>query len=180
MNKIKPETVWYDGVSDTVLSPIWVAVGDMGLVAVEIGGRKDEFVNMLGALFSSSVVPDRSKTDDIIRQIREYLLGERISFNFPIDWSVLSGFQSQALKAVYAIPYGETRTYGQIAAKINNPRASRAVGRANATNPIPLVIPCHRVIGADGSLRGYGAGDGVRTKAWLLDLEKKGFHTLGG
>jgi methylated-DNA-[protein]-cysteine S-methyltransferase len=178
MNKIKNTMIWYDSVRDTILSPVWVAVGDKGLVAVEIGGSEDEFVNMLCALDNSPVGSIKSKTEVVVRQIREYLLGARMSFNLPIDWSVLSGFQHKALKAVYAIPYGETCTYGQIAAQIGNPRASRAVGRANATNPIPLVIPCHRVIGADGSLRGYGAGDGVRTKAWLLDLEKRGQDTL--
>ena len=85
----------------------------------------------------------------------------------------MTEFQKKVLKAVCAIPYGETRTYGQIAAQIRFQSASRAVGRANATNPIPLVIPCHRVIGADGNLRGYGAGDGIATKAWLLALETR-------
>ena len=90
-----------------------------------------------------------------------------------MDWSALgSDFQRSALRAVAAIPYGETRTYGEIAAQIGRPQAPRAVGRANATNPMPLVIPCHRVIGTDGKLHGYGGRGGLKTKQWLLDLEK--------
>jgi methylated-DNA-[protein]-cysteine S-methyltransferase len=85
----------------------------------------------------------------------------------------MTPFQAKALQTVYAIPYGETRSYGDIAAAIGQPRAARAVGRANATNPMPLVIPCHRVIASDGSLHGYGGPGGLRTKAWLLDLERQ-------
>jgi methylated-DNA-[protein]-cysteine S-methyltransferase len=83
----------------------------------------------------------------------------------------LRPFQLKTLKAVFGIPYGETRTYAEIAAQIGHPIAFRAVGRANATNPMPLVIPCHRVIGTDGKLHGYGGGDGLPTKEWLLKLE---------
>jgi O-6-methylguanine DNA methyltransferase len=72
---------------------------------------------------------------------------------------------------VYAIPYGEVLTYADIAAQIGHPHASRAVGRANATNPMPLVIPCHRVIGRDGKLHGYGGRGGLQTKEWLLRME---------
>jgi O-6-methylguanine DNA methyltransferase len=73
-----------------------------------------------------------------------------------------------------AIPYGQTRTYREIAAQIGTPNAPRAVGRANATNPMPLVIPCHRVIGTDGKLHGYGGAGGLKTKRWLLTMEGGG------
>ena len=82
----------------------------------------------------------------------------------------MSPFQRAALKETYAIPVGEVATYGEIAHRVGNPRAARAVGRAMATNPIPLVIPCHRVVGVDG-LRGFGAPGKLKTKAWLLNLE---------
>jgi methylated-DNA-[protein]-cysteine S-methyltransferase len=91
----------------------------------------------------------------------------------------MSEFQAAVLKIVCAIPYGETRSYGQVALEIGRPGAGRAVGRANATNPIPLLIPCHRVIAADGSLRGYGGGEGLKTKAWLLALERPGSQVVG-
>jgi len=75
------------------------------------------------------------------------------------------------LQATREIPYGETRTYKEIAERIGRPRAARAVGRAEATNPMPLVLPCHRVIGMDGKLHGYGLAEGVKTKEWLLQME---------
>jgi methylated-DNA-[protein]-cysteine S-methyltransferase len=102
----------------------------------------------------------------------EYLKGKRRDFTFAIDWSTLKPFQRNTLRAVFSIPYGETRTYAEIAAQIGHPNAYRAVGRANATNPMPLVVPCHRVIGTDGKLHGYGGGDGLPTKEWLLKMER--------
>jgi methylated-DNA-[protein]-cysteine S-methyltransferase len=105
------------------------------------------------------------------KELGEYIKGKRRLFTFPIDWSSLRPFQLKAMKIVYAIPYGETRTYADVALQINQPNAYRAVGRANATNPMPLVIPCHRLIGRDGKLHGYGGGEGLKTKEWLLKLE---------
>ena len=100
-----------------------------------------------------------------LNQIKEYLMGKRQEFDLKIDWSVLaSDFQRDALRAVFSIPYGETRTYADIAAQIGHPQAFRAMGRANATNPMPLVIPCHRVIGTDGKLHGYGGKGGLKTR----------------
>ena len=80
-------------------------------------------------------------------------------------------FQIAVRQAVMALPYGETASYGEIAARVGNPRAARAVGAVQASNPISFVIPCHRVLGADGSLHGYGGFGGLKTKAWLLELE---------
>lgn len=106
-----------------------------------------------------------------IQALEEYLNGTRLSFELPIDWSVMTPFQANVLRLVNLIPYGETRSYGEIARELNKPTAARAVGMANARNPIPLVIPCHRVIGHDGKLCGYSAPNGIETKAWLLTLE---------
>jgi methylated-DNA-[protein]-cysteine S-methyltransferase len=128
---------------------------------------------MLKRTGATFIQVDQTKTTDEVQQISEYLLGERETFDLPIDWSGLTPFQEKALRATFDIPYGEVKTYGEIASQLGNPRAARAVGRAEATNPMPLVIPCHRVIGADGGLHGYGAGQGLETKAWLLKLEAK-------
>ncbi|MCC7117176.1 MAG: methylated-DNA--[protein]-cysteine S-methyltransferase [Anaerolineales bacterium] len=111
------------------------------------------------------------KVKPYAQAVREYLQGKRRPFDLPIEWAALTPFQQKALRAVYKIPYGETRTYQEIAIAIGHPHAPRAVGRANATNPMPLVIPCHRVLGTDGKLHGYGGGTGLPTKAWLLKLE---------
>jgi O-6-methylguanine DNA methyltransferase len=111
-------------------------------------------------------------TELAIQQIQEYLKGERRAFTLPIDWRGLTPFQIRSLQAAVEIPYGETATYSDIARWIGAPRAARAVGRAMATNPVPLVLPCHRVVGKDGGLNGYRAPGGVKTKAWLLNLEK--------
>jgi methylated-DNA-[protein]-cysteine S-methyltransferase len=161
------------GVADpTPLGSVWVAVSEVGLVAVRIAGNQREFIEALAARLGVHLSRDESGTRQAVEQIASYLRGARKSFDLTIDWSRLSAFQIKALSAVCAVPYGETRTYNQIAAQIGMPGAARAVGRANATNPVPLVIPCHRLVGADGSLRGYGSGEGIKTKAWLLELER--------
>lgn len=101
-------------------------------------------------------------------QIEEYFNGKRRKFNLDL-MPTGTPFQLDVLAALAVIPYGETRSYGEIAAQIGRPRAVRAVGAANGRNPLPIVIPCHRVIGADGRLTGFGGG--LETKRYLLDLE---------
>jgi len=103
-------------------------------------------------------------------QLTEYFAGKRTEFDLPL---VPSGteFQRSAWQALLTIPYGKTRSYGEIAAQIGNPKACRAVGMANNRNPIAIIIPCHRVIGSNGSLVGYGGG--LDVKRFLLDLENR-------
>ena len=103
------------------------------------------------------------------RQLTEYLIGVRKCFDLPLNPRGTE-FQQQVWKALCDIPYGETRSYKQIAEAIGNPKAVRAVGMANNRNPLLIVIPCHRVIGANGKLVGYGAG--IEKKEYLLKLEK--------
>lgn len=175
----------------TPLGPVNVAWTEKGVLAVEIGGDLDTFAVQLGQRLRAvptreetgvprtqvedlrtQVEDPRTQVEDPRTQVEEYLYGKRTVFELEIDWALCTPFQRQVLKQQLAIPYGETRTYGQLAAQLGKPRAARAVGRAGATNPIPLIIPCHRVIGSDGSLRGYGAPGGIQTKAWLLALEQ--------
>ncbi len=102
------------------------------------------------------------------KQLLEYFKGERKEFSVPLDF-IGTDFQKQVWHTLLTIPYGETRTYGQIAEQLNNPKAVRAVGAANGKNPISIIAPCHRVIGASGSLTGFAGG--LENKAILLKLE---------
>jgi O-6-methylguanine DNA methyltransferase len=153
------------------LGGLWLAASDLGLVAVEWSASQAEFEAYLTKRFKRAVVYDPAKVADAAKELREYLNRKRRSFTLAIDWSVMRPFQQDVLKLTFAIPCGETRTYGELAHALGRPRSARAVGRAEATNPLPLVIPCHRVIGADGKLHGYGGGEGLKTKEWLLKME---------
>ena len=161
-------------IGETVETPIgklWLAVSDLGLVAVECGLTQAEFEAYLVKRFKRSVQSDTARVREASGQIEEYLSSFLRIFTVEIDWTVLRPFQQAVLQATCEIPYSETRTYKEIAGRIGRPRAARAVGRAEATNPMPLVIPCHRVIGVDGKLHGYGLAEGVKTKEWLLTME---------
>lgn len=113
--------------------------------------------------------PRRSILSESARQLREYFAGKRSAFEIPLD---LSGteFQRRAWLGLLDIPFGETRSYAEHAARIGHPRAVRAVGAANGRNPIAIIVPCHRLVGSDGSLTGFGGG--LSAKAWLLELER--------
>jgi methylated-DNA-[protein]-cysteine S-methyltransferase len=105
------------------------------------------------------------------RQLAEYFDGKRTCFSLKLD-PVGTRFQTEVWRALLAIPFGETRSYGQLARQLGNPRATRAVGAANGRNPISIVVPCHRVIGSSGKLTGFAGG--LETKAYLLRLENGG------
>ena len=159
---------------DTPIGTITVALSPRGLVAVGVGTPSAEFkrlVARLPGIDGAAVTLDAAAGTPAIQQLAEYFAGRRRAFDLSIDESVLTDFQRLALGAVQAIPWGETRTYADIAREIGRPTAVRAVGRANATNPMPIVIPCHRVLGAGGTLHGYSAPGGIETKAWLLRHE---------
>ncbi|HEV7705130.1 MAG TPA: methylated-DNA--[protein]-cysteine S-methyltransferase [Gemmatimonadaceae bacterium] len=111
------------------------------------------------------------------RQLREYFEGTRKSFTVPLDFNGTE-FQKSVWQALLSIPFGETRSYGEIARQLGNPTASRAVGAANGRNPISIIAPCHRVIGSSGKLTGYGGG--LDVKEMLLSLEAKGSPVLIG
>lgn len=154
----------------TPLGDLRLVVSDFGLVAVEWADSQPALDAYLARL-KRPVQPDARKVKPYAKELAEYLNRRRTAFTIPVDWTFFTPFQREALQAVYRIPYGETRTYIDIAREINRPLAYRAVGAANAMNPMPLVIPCHRVIGMDGKLHGYGGGQGLPTKEWLLKME---------
>ena len=107
--------------------------------------------------------------DDLKTKLQQYFDGQRVLFDEPLDLRGATAFQRRVWSAVRDIPYGETRSYGQIAHQAGSPGAARAVGRAMATNPVPIVVPCHRVIGSNGDLRGFGGG--LDLKRRMLELE---------
>ncbi len=120
--------------------------------------------------------PSLLELKPVVDQLDGYFCGNVTEFRLPLDL-VGSDFQRQVWAALLKIPYGETRTYGQVAKAIGQPRAARAVGLANNQNPVAIVVPCHRVIGADGSLTGYGGG--LPRKRKLLELEARFAHLAG-
>ena len=163
-------SIYLGELNQTTLGDLRLAVSDLGLVAVEWSDSQpalDRYLQRLGR----PVMANSRKIAPFADQVREYLLGKRKRFTFRIDWSLLRPFQREVLQATFAIPYGETRTYRDLSHQLGRPLAARAVGRAEATNPMPLVVPCHRLIGSDGKLHGYGGGEGLKTKAWLLKME---------
>ena len=169
---MQAESGLYIGETDqTPIGKFWLAVSDLGLVAVEWGLTLAEFEAYLVKRFKRPIQLAPPRLFDAAGQIDKYLSGLQRTFTLVIDWTVLRPFQQAVLQATRDIPYGETRTYKEIAGRIGKPHAARAVGRAEATNPMPLVIPCHRVIGVDGKLHGYGLAEGVKTKEWLLIME---------
>ena len=166
-------TILIGSVHTARLGQVWAAFSSHGLIAVEFGVTRLVFEAAVRRQTRGEIENAPGRVVEMTHQIKEYIDGKRLSFDIKIDWSALSSdFQRAALQAVFSIPYGQTRTYAQVAAQIGHPTAPRAVGRANATNPMPLVIPCHRVIGTDGKLHGYGGAGGLKTKAWLLKMEK--------
>ena len=150
---------------------IWAATTDSGIWTISYGIDESEFLNSIYDRGPCEAIYDESRCCEILDQIESYLAGNQLSFDLPIDWRGMTNFQIAVRKAVMALPYGTTASYGDIAASVGNPRAARAVGAVQAGNPISFVIPCHRVIGADGSLHGYGGFGGLNTKAWLINLE---------
>lgn len=168
--KLSTQKIYLGELNHTPLGDLRLAASDLGLVAIEWADSQPDLDDLLHNL-ARPVEHNDTKLKLYSKEILEYLEGKRRKFTFAIDWDLLKPFQKKTLKAVYAIPYGKISTYSEIAFKIGHPNAYRAVGSANASNPIPLVIPCHRVIGTDGKLHGYGGGDGLPTKEWLLKLE---------
>jgi epoxyqueuosine reductase len=156
------ETLYYSRI-DSPIGPLNIATSPKGLVALEFD-RGHPLKSRKNVAWEES--PE--KTKPFIRELHEYFAGKRREFSFPLD---LRGtpFQLQCWRALLAIPYGETRTYADIARAVRKPQAFRAVGMANNRNPIAIVVPCHRVIASDGTLCGYGGGLEVKRK--LLELE---------
>ena len=155
---------FYDTFS-TPLGDFSVALNATGSVIATAFGGLAELRERFDA---DEVARDSARVADVRREVTEYFAGTRQQFSVKLAPSG-TPFQNKVWAALARIPFGETRSYGQLAAELGNPDASRAVGRANATNPICLIVPCHRVIGADGSLTGFAFGEELKRR--LLDHE---------
>ena len=154
---------------DSPIGKIYIAAVKEGVVKISFSNESpEELENYCQKHLGSEVHQGSDFTKYAKQQILKYLEGKSQSLDFPVI-HLNSPFRKKVLEVERNIPYGETRSYGEVAEIVKNPRAFRAVGSANAENPLPLYFPCHRIISSNGNLGGYGGGLGV--KKYLLDLE---------
>lgn len=158
-------------IMDSSIGRLVIASTDRGLIRILLPGEKssDSLARLQKAYPGEAIIENRDKNRDAVKQLREYFEGTRTVFSLPME---LRGteFQKSVWKTVARVPYGQTKSYGDIAREIRKPKACRAVGAANGANPIPIVIPCHRIIGSNGSMTGFGGGIPLKEK--LLGMEK--------
>ena len=155
---------------DSPVGSLLLAATDQGLVKVAFEVQDhDAVLAMLADRVSPRILRAPGRLDPVARQLDEYFAGSRHSFDLTLDWRLASGFRRQVLDHLTHIGYGRTESYAEVAAGAGSPRAVRAVGTAFATNPLVVVVPCHRVVRSDGSAGGYAGG--VQAKATLLALE---------
>jgi len=160
----------YDVMADTIIGDVCIAANENGLCAVVISHRGD-FASRLQGMFADEVIRHQPDLAAPYRnELAEYFAGDRRAFSVPFDLaSVRSSFQCGVLRRLVDVPFGSTVTYGELAALVGSPGAARAVGVTMAVNPLPIVVPCHRVVASDG-LGGYSGG-GVENKRRLLAHE---------
>jgi methylated-DNA-[protein]-cysteine S-methyltransferase len=165
---------------DSPLGTLLAASTERGLVRLSYLGfrEEDDVLQRLADDVSPRVLEAPARLDAVRRELDEYFDGRRSTFDLPVDWSPMADFQRRILQATAAIPFGDHASYGQVAERAGNPRAFRAAGTALGRNPIPIVIPCHRVWAAGGKLGGYTGG--LERKRALLELEGALQPELGG
>lgn len=155
---------------DTPVGTLLLAATPEGLVRVAYEGEDlDAVLEGLALRISPRILPAPGRLDATARQLEEYFARRRTHFDVPVDLRLSAGFRHAVLSYLPAIRYGETASYKMVAAAVRHPNAVRAVGTACATNPLPLVIPCHRIVRTDGRLGGYVGGPDIKRQ--LLDLE---------
>jgi methylated-DNA-[protein]-cysteine S-methyltransferase len=158
------------GTYDSPLGPLTVFVTPRGLVRLSYPGETiDDQLDELAVLISPRVMAAPDRTDDVRRQLDAYFGGTRHDFELPIDWRLLRGFRADVLRATSRIPFGSVVSYRDVAAAAGSANAYRAAGNALGSNPIPIVVPCHRVVHSGGGLGGYTGG--LERKQFLLRLE---------
>jgi methylated-DNA-[protein]-cysteine S-methyltransferase len=164
------ETVGYR-IVDSPLGPLWIAVGPRGLLNIHYGAEPSSLeLRRIVRAYGPGVLPDARRVDDVARELDQYWSGRRRTFDVAVDLSPLTPFQRKVLAVTARVPYGELITYAKVAHKTGNDRAYRAAAGAIGDNPIPIVVPCHRVVASDGTLGGYAGG--LDAKRRLLQLER--------
>jgi O-6-methylguanine DNA methyltransferase len=156
-------------VIESPVGPLYIAVSAKGVCSVDFGVARSVFLSQLDPL--ACVEHDPAAVAFVTAQLREYFAGSRLRFDLPLDLSRLTPFQQRVLQITRGIAAGTVWTYRQVAEAMGKPKASRPVGQALGHNPVPIVVPCHRVVASDGSLGGYSAGGGLASKRLLLQLE---------
>jgi methylated-DNA-[protein]-cysteine S-methyltransferase len=155
---------------DTPIGPLGVAATGDGLVKVALHPDEELFLEDLASAVSPRIVEHPKKLDAVRKQLDEYFDGRRTTFSLQIDWQLSHGFRRMVLETLFSqVRFGEVVSYGELALRVGHPRASRAVGTAMATNPVPIVVPCHRVLRSGGAIGNYGGG--VEMKRQLLTHE---------
>lgn len=166
----------YAMMTDTPVGTLGLAAGDAGLCRIDYVKNEQQFLERILTAFGDRPILRTEKLDPARRELDQYFAGKRLDFDLKVDWSaVLSGFARKVLQATARIPAGQVLSYADVAAKAGNPKASRAAGNALHANPVPIIVPCHRIVRSDGSLGGYGGG--MPNKVWLLEHE--GARTRG-
>jgi methylated-DNA-[protein]-cysteine S-methyltransferase len=160
--------VAYDLV-DSPIGTLFVAATERGFCRIAYDAEPERELERLAQTFGIRVLRSPSPIEPARRQLGEYFDGKRRRFELPLDVALLADFNRRVLHELVRVPYGEVVTYGELAARAARPRAARAVGTVMNRNPLPIVLPCHRVIGANGKLVGYGGG--LERKEKLLRLE---------
>lgn len=155
---------------DSPIGSLLIAATDRGIARVAFASEgHDAVLESLATRLSPRILRAPARLDAVARELDEYFAGRRTSFDLPLDLSLAKGFRREVLEHLRRIGYGCTETYTEVAAAAGSPRAVRAVGSACATNPLPVIVPCHRVLRSDGSLGGYLGG--LDAKRALLELE---------
>jgi len=157
------------GEMSSPLGRLYAAVSGQGLCAVDFGRGEAEFLERFDP--RARLEKNPKSMERVMAQLSEYFAGKRSRFDLPVDLSTLTSFQKTVLEVTCRIAPGEVWTYHRVAEAMRRPRSSRPVGQALARNPVPIVIPCHRVVASNGALRGYSGGSGLKAKRWLLELE---------
>ena len=158
----------YD-VVDSPIGPLLVAATDRGLLRIWFDPDVGHHLEQLSRLAGHRVLRSPRQVDGVRRELDEYFEGRRHAFDLAVDLRGVTPFTERVLRELARVPFGETATYAQLASRAGSPKAARAVGMTMNRNPVPIVLPCHRIVGSDGSLVGYAGG--LERKVALLTLE---------